>query len=651
MKIKSIGIVFLWLGLFLMGCAAPSEVVPTQASVAEVPVEATAVSVPATATAQPQPTGTAVDGQLVNAEGITLVYDPSLASAVSGAVVPGFGGAPAIPEFIKEASHVLFTFEGVNSPNNYHQPRLRVYDLQDYTHLAPAAGEVVESLKTLLAERPSTVEQIPYLPFANAAQVFRSNVAYVEFSGGSGVRFVTYYAQDVSPVTNADIFYAFQGITADGNYYISAEFPLNTAVLPANYEAAAINDYEQFAANYQLYLDGVVAQLNGLTATDYTPNLNLLDDMIRSLSVPATVTLPRTEIPVLNPCDTIPPAAVVAQNNNFVNTISFLDATGVSLCDVQLQAEEEGNIAGIQAVAGTVYYVYNHWADLTASLWRLNPDGSQENLTFTTIDNSNYYPFHFIVSADGSQVVWSYVLPDQTESGDQVMMQVAGVDGSNLVTLLDQTPVENFVVPQLIRFTADGVYYALQPMWVDGTWEMVNGRYPNVYRIPVTGGQAELLFDCATINMQWCVGDVSANGQAIAYVDRAANLIRVIDTAGNEVGSFATPTADYVGHPLFSPSGTFLAFMTATVVVDEIAGLPTSKPGNIYFIGAPFRAEAGLLVQLDELSGIWNWLNDEQVVYLMSDPATGLYGFGVVDITGNHRPFAQLPYYLQAVGQ
>ena len=58
------------------------------------------------------------------------------------------------------------------------------------------------------------------LPILNAAQVFHAQTKYLDFNDGSGVGFVTYYAQDVSPVTRDQIFYSFQGLTDNGKYYV-----------------------------------------------------------------------------------------------------------------------------------------------------------------------------------------------------------------------------------------------------------------------------------------------------------------------------------------------------------------------------------------------------------------------------------------------
>jgi hypothetical protein len=76
-----------------------------------------------------------------------------------------------------------------------------------------------------------SVDQLPTVPFFNAAQVFASNVQPISFQNGSGIRFVTEYAQGFVSINNQDLFYHFQGFTDDGNYYMVAVLPVTSPVL------------------------------------------------------------------------------------------------------------------------------------------------------------------------------------------------------------------------------------------------------------------------------------------------------------------------------------------------------------------------------------------------------------------------------------
>ncbi len=43
--------------------------------------------------------------------------------------------------------------------------------------------------------------------------------------------------------------------------------------------------YDEWAKNYEQYLSGLVSNLNGLVPAAYTPDLNLISDMIKTINI------------------------------------------------------------------------------------------------------------------------------------------------------------------------------------------------------------------------------------------------------------------------------------------------------------------------------------------------------------------------------
>jgi hypothetical protein len=128
------------------------------------------------------------------------------------------------------------------------------------------------------------------LPPLPAVQVFAAQPQYLDFENGSGIGFVTYYSQGLSPITSNDLFYTFQGLTNDGEYYVSIFYPVTTALLPATPEQAlGGQSYEEWAKDYRAYVATLADQLNGLLPAGFNPNLTLIRDLARSVSIsPAT---------------------------------------------------------------------------------------------------------------------------------------------------------------------------------------------------------------------------------------------------------------------------------------------------------------------------------------------------------------------------
>lgn len=227
--------------------------------------------------------------------GVTFSFDNQLAQSAKGETTkavpvsegPALGGAtPASIRFLFNDSKVADFFD----------PRLaqvEVYKTDDWTKLDPSTAKTVADLQAMLKDKPAAfAKEIPFVPPANAQQVFHAQTKYLDFQNGSGVGFVTYYAQDVSPVTADRIFYTFQGLTGDGKYYVTVFYPVTTKLLPTDYKTAlgGMSD-DEWGKQYPQYLDKLVKDLDGLNPAAYTPNLMLIEQMIESISV-SDATLP-----------------------------------------------------------------------------------------------------------------------------------------------------------------------------------------------------------------------------------------------------------------------------------------------------------------------------------------------------------------------
>src|SRR5690606_37415016 len=114
---------------------------------------------------------------------------------------------------------------------------------------------VADQLAALIQEQPdpSTLDELPLLPHAGAAQVLHANAAYLSFDGGDGIglRYVTYYAQDVAPLLGSWFWYTFQGLTNDNSVYVAAVFPISTELFPDTLPDPF--NYDAFAADFESY--------------------------------------------------------------------------------------------------------------------------------------------------------------------------------------------------------------------------------------------------------------------------------------------------------------------------------------------------------------------------------------------------------------
>ena len=200
-------------------------------------------AIPATAvpSATPIVQSSPVPNTLVTFGRLTLEVPASVASGASGKEYPRIDSEDAAswgktPGHLQISLNDYYTLQG-----KFHQPQIYVYPAMPYVELVPAAFESMHRLRNVMNAPNASigVEQLPTVPFFNAAQVFASNIQAVSFQNGSGVRFLTEYAQYAAPVNNHELIYHFQGFTSDGEYYIIAILPITAPVLAETSDAGA----------------------------------------------------------------------------------------------------------------------------------------------------------------------------------------------------------------------------------------------------------------------------------------------------------------------------------------------------------------------------------------------------------------------------
>lgn len=282
-----------------LACGVTIDITPN----AEVP---TAENTPVSVSDDPTPTpevfisltqaipATAVSSTLVTFGRLTLEIPSSVANGASGSDV-----APVTAEdsayWEKTPGHLEVSLgDYYVLQEKFHQPRIHVYPATDYAVLVPAAFESMHRLRNIMSGVvPVTPDQLPTVPFFNAAQIFASNIQAVSFQNGDGIRFLTEYAQYAAPVNNHELVYHFQGFTSDGEYYIIAILPITAPVLAETSDAEAVvpaggiafPDINDPNADFQGYYASVTDLLNATRPDAFTPTLAQLDALIQSMQV------------------------------------------------------------------------------------------------------------------------------------------------------------------------------------------------------------------------------------------------------------------------------------------------------------------------------------------------------------------------------
>ena len=222
-----------------------------------------------------------------------------MAETISPQIRPAVPFAPDLSAQLDgEPAHLRFAFDQEDLPELGGvfpgQAQLLIYPVQAYRDIYQGlddnpVSQRIEALQTLLEDQPETVDgAIPVLPgFGDAGQNLKAQLKYLEFDGGSGLRFITHYGFDEAPITDHNTFYTFQGLTDDGQYYIAYYHPASTDLLPSSFGEVTelIEDYDEFIENFDTYLEETAEQLDQADTGDFEPDLTNLDGMLETLRV------------------------------------------------------------------------------------------------------------------------------------------------------------------------------------------------------------------------------------------------------------------------------------------------------------------------------------------------------------------------------
>ena len=246
---------------------------------------------PAT-TATPAPQGVPVTYY-----NVSFVIPKNLASSASTQTIPAANDQNGGPWAVAP-QHLEFKLNDYNLPPGYFSEILiDVYPAQEYANAYAGANISLQRLRAVLSN-PSTLpsnENLPQVPYFNAASMFAAQVKLIQFKTGTGVRMITQYGQAVGPIANNGTFYHYEGLTNDGKYYVVAVLPIEVKFLagsnsdpsaPVPADGIPFPGYNYTDPSYyNNYFKAVTDKMNATPDDSFAPSLVTLDSLIQSLQV------------------------------------------------------------------------------------------------------------------------------------------------------------------------------------------------------------------------------------------------------------------------------------------------------------------------------------------------------------------------------
>ena len=193
------------------------------------------------------------------------------------------------------------TFERIPAQQLVDGPPLYLTDVPEYLRLTldtpqGAAVMLIRPIRDTAGDfyASQDITQIQYfnafetqLTAGSDGRSDQKQLAYLDFgTDGSALRAVSYQfeTQEIQKITDEALFYYFDGISTNGRYYVSLAYPIQSGQL----EPAGNFSEEELAvasADYQTYIDNTLAVLDPLTAADFTPSLEQLDQLVQSITI------------------------------------------------------------------------------------------------------------------------------------------------------------------------------------------------------------------------------------------------------------------------------------------------------------------------------------------------------------------------------
>jgi hypothetical protein len=248
----------------------------------------------------------------VSFENVSFTYDTSLFADAKGEIVlASKQGYPFDKPDGVYSKHINFIFvkpytgEQTSGEDYYSSPGIRVFPIEEYKKAYSFYGINLKSgfddLKGITAKSSkippgSGEKQMPYIPFADAHQAFYSNAKVLNFQNGKGLLFLTQWNQDDNIINQTGLEYIFQGVSKDNKYFVFMAFPITREDLPKDVYGKypdkynELNDDSQFFSKkykqlYAKYALETALKLDKMPPESFSPNLNKIESLIRSLKI------------------------------------------------------------------------------------------------------------------------------------------------------------------------------------------------------------------------------------------------------------------------------------------------------------------------------------------------------------------------------
>jgi hypothetical protein len=287
-------VILFCIGLTLTSCAKPEPVsTPTTTYGVQTPTMLQRFPTP-TITLTPSPIPIPKD-EPYQLNGVFFIVPACLDAVPTLEFIDAVQPDPNAGPLMYYPAHRQVSFAGYPLKDKYFEPWIRVYPAVEFAAMSElTAGRVSRMTELLDSQTWKPGDSIPLLPGFSMMQIFQAQVKFLDFKNGRGIRWLTQLAQYSPPVNNQDLFYSYQGLTSDGEYWVSVMLPVNAIYLQDNPDSVDVPATglvfpsitstirkQELESYYTLML----RMLNNTPDAAFTPALDCLDKLVSSIAI------------------------------------------------------------------------------------------------------------------------------------------------------------------------------------------------------------------------------------------------------------------------------------------------------------------------------------------------------------------------------
>lgn len=312
---------------------------------------------PATAASQDQaPIQTSMPGgRLISSNGVEFTIPTGLGTDASVKIV-----SEAVNQPGEYPAYLAFTLQGYSPSKDYYEPQIRVISVQELAKYSQGQNTLMR-LRALLANPaadPSSDAGVMPSSDSFSQVVTAASLKPMSPSGISGVRMLAGFgAIAVMPLFSGEIMYQFQGLTADGQFYVTARFPLSVPFLavdgssPVPPDGVSIDISAVTAEGYGAYLKQISDRLNTAEAANtLSPSIALMDELVQSIKVDSASL--SAAMPTPSAAQIVEPPAQTLQEQAGEVSIDFVNQSAAMLDIFWVQQDGSEKLFGSAPAGG-----------------------------------------------------------------------------------------------------------------------------------------------------------------------------------------------------------------------------------------------------------------------------------------------------------